>query len=100
MIHHNYFIYIVTNKHKNVIYTGVTNNLQRRIYEHENGIFLGFTKKYNWHFLVYYEHFQNINDAIKREKEIKSWRREKKDSLINSFNPDWNFLNEEIKDNL
>ena len=93
---HNYFVYMVTNKHKNVLYTGVTNDLQRRIYEHENGLLPGFTKKYNCHFLIYYEHFQYIEHAIDREKEIKKWRREKKDQLITSFNPDWIFLNEEI----
>jgi putative endonuclease len=93
---HNYFIYIVTNKIKTVLYIGVTNDLQRRIYEHENGLLPGFTKKYNCHFLVYYEHFQNINDAIEREKEIKKWRREKKENLINGFNPMWKFLNKEI----
>jgi len=80
---HNYFTYIVTNKNKTVLYIGITNDLPRRIYEHENGIIPGFTKKYNCHFLVYYEHSQNINDAIEREKEIKKWRRVKKESLIN-----------------
>ena len=93
---HNYFVYIMTNKHKNVVYTGVTNDLERRVYEHETGEYKGFTKKYNCHFLVYYEHFTNINDAIDREKEIKKWRREKKDNLIISFNPEWNFLNKTI----
>ena len=93
---HNYFVYIVTNKNKTVLYTGVTNDLQRRVYEHENGLLSGFTQKYKCHFLVWYEHFQNINDAIAREKEIKKWRREKKENLINGFNPDWKFLNNEI----
>jgi len=74
--------------------------LQRRIYEHENGLFSGFTQKYKCHFLVYNEHFQNINDAIEREKEIKKWRREKKENLINEFNPDWKFLNSQIYDAL
>ncbi len=93
---HNYFIYIITNKNKTVLYLGVTNDLQRRIYEHEHGLITGFSKKYNCHFLVYYEHFQDINEAINREKEIKKWRREKKENLINRFNPDWRFLNNEI----
>ena len=97
---HNYFVYIVTNKNKTVLYIGVTNDLQRRTYEHENGLFPGFTQKYNCHFLVYYEHFQNIDDAIVREKELKKWRREKKEKLINEFNADWNFLNNEIYDAL
>lgn len=97
---HNYFIYIVTNKYKTVLYIGVTNALQRRVYEHENGLIPGFSKKYNCHYLVYYEHFQEIEKAIDREKEIKKWRREKKEKLINSFNSDWDFLNEKIYDSL
>jgi putative endonuclease len=97
---HNYFVYIVTNKNKTVLYIGVTNDLQRRIYEHANGLLPGFTKKYNCHFLVYYEHFQNIDDAISREKELKKWRREKKEKLIIEFNPEWKFLNTKIFDAL
>nr|WP_321487598.1 GIY-YIG nuclease family protein [uncultured Draconibacterium sp.] len=97
---HNYFVYIVTNKNKTVLYIGVTNDLQRRVYEHENGLIPGFTKKYNCHFLIYYEHFQNIDDAIVREKEIKKWRREKKENLISETNPNWNFLNTQIYDAL
>ena len=73
-----YYVYMMTNKHKNVLYVGVTNNLKRRIYEHENGLDHGFSKKYNCHFLIYYEEFRTINHAIEREKEIKGWRREKK----------------------
>ena len=95
---HNYFVYILTNKNKTVLYTGVTNDLQRRIYEHENGIISGFTKKYNCHYLVYYEHFQQIEHAIDREKQIKKWRREKKEFIINKFNSSWRFLNKEIDD--
>ena len=93
---HNYFVYFMTNKHKTTLYVGVTSDLQNRVYEHEHGEYQGFTKKYNCHFLVYYEHFSDIEQAIDREKQIKKWRREKKDKLINSFNPDWRFLNEEI----
>ncbi|KAF0239152.1 MAG: putative endonuclease containing a URI [Prolixibacteraceae bacterium] len=93
---HNYFVYILTNKNKTVLYIGVTNDLQRRTYEHENGLLPGFTKKYNCHFLIYYEHFQNIDDAIAREKELKKWRREKKENLINEFNADWKFLNKVV----
>lgn len=97
---HNYFIYIVTNKNKTVLYIGVTNDLQRRVYEHEQGLIAGFTKKYNCHYLIYYEHFQDINDAIEREKVLKKWRREKKENLINEFNPDWKFLNEDVYNSL
>jgi len=93
---HNYFVYFVTNKNKTVLYIGVTNDLQRRVYEHEHGLIAGFTQKYNCHFLIYYEHFQDINDAISREKELKKWRRDKKENLINEFNMDWKFLNSEI----
>lgn len=91
---------MVTNKNKTVLYIGVTNDLQRRTYEHENGLIEGFTKKYNCHFLIYYEHFQHIDEAIEREKIIKKWRREKKENLINDFNPEWNFLNETIYDSM
>lgn len=70
--------------------------MQRRTYEHENELVPGFTQKYNCHFLIYYEHFQEINDAIEREKKIKKWRREKKEALIDDFNPEWRFLNKEI----
>ena len=97
---HNYFIYIVTNKNKTVLYIGVTNDLQRRVYEHEQGLISGFTKKYNCHYLIYYEHFQNINNAIEREKVLKKWRREKKENLINEFNPDWKILNEDVFNSL
>ncbi len=94
---YNFFVYIMANKHKNVLYIGVTNDLERRVYEHETGVNYGFTKKYNCHYLLYYEHFTNIEDAIDREKEIKKWRREKKDRLISEFNPEWRFLNKEIE---
>jgi len=79
---------------------GVTNDLQRRIYEHQHGLIPGFTKIYNCQYLIYYEYFQNIEHAIEREKEIKKWRREKKENIINSKNPDWKFLNDEIYDAL
>ena len=95
---HNYYVYIMTNKHKTVVYTGVTSNIQRRVYEHENGLLKGFTKKYNAHYLVYYEHYTQILEAIAREKQIKKWRREKKNNLIASLNPDWEFLNDKIAD--
>ena len=94
---HNYYVYIMTNKHKNVLYVGITNSLWRRVYEHENGLIEGFTKKYNCHYLIYYEHFTNIDLAIKREKEIKGWRREKKDALIATTNPQFKFINDKVK---
>ena len=74
----------------------MTNDLERRIYEHKNKIFEGFSKKYNLNKLVYYEHTNDVNAAIRREKEIKKWRREKKNKLIESMNPEWKDLAEEI----
>nr|MBK9650721.1 GIY-YIG nuclease family protein [Bacteroidota bacterium] len=96
---HNYFVYIVTNKNRTVLYTGVTNDLERRLYEHEKNsksINKTFTGRYNAYFLIYWESFQYIQHAIEREKEIKGWTRLKKENLINGFNPDWKFLNDEI----
>lgn len=90
---HEYYIYIMTNKGKSVLYIGVTNNLSRRVQEHKNELNEGFTKKYKCHYLIYYEYFTHIGMAIHREKEIKKWRREKKEKLISSLNPDWEFLN-------
>jgi putative endonuclease len=72
-----------------VLYTGVTNNLDRRIDEHKRSVVEGFTKKYQVKRLVYFEETDNINDAIAREKQIKNWRRSKKDALITAFNPEW-----------
>ena len=84
--------------HRTVLYTGVTNNLEQRIIEHyENkGNKSSFTGKYNAFYLLYYEEHQYINDAIRREKEIKSWTRKKKMDLINILNPGLRFLNEEL----
>jgi len=73
---HNYYVYILTNNNKTVLYTGVTNNLERKIYEHKNGIIEGFTKKYGVHKLVYFEQTTGVVGAIQREKQIKNWRRE------------------------
>lgn len=96
-MNHNYFLYILTNYKKTVLYTGVTNDLKRRLYEHKSGInSSSFTSKYNCYYLVYMERHQYIQHAIDREKEIKGWIRLKKEKLINEFNPDWKFLNDEI----
>ena len=89
---------MLTNKSKKVLYTGMTNDLEQRIIEHyidriEKKTFNG---KYNCHFLVFYETYRYVNDAIAREKEIKGWLRIKKDKLITDFNPGWKFLNEEL----
>ena len=91
-----YCVYIMTNTHNTVLYTGVTNNLARRIYEHKNGIGGIFTKKYNIDKLVYYEVGDNIHSAIAREKQIKGGSRQKKIDLINGTNPKWKDLYEEM----
>ena len=93
-----YYVYILTNLNKSVLYTGVTNNLQRRIIEHwkERGSDVCFTSQYHVYYLLYYEHYQYIDQAIAREKEIKNWRREKKMKLIQNFNPALEFLNREV----
>ena len=95
---HNYYVYILTNKIKTVLYTGVTNNLKDRLAFHSNPLSFSkaFTAKYKCFYLIYYEHFFEIKDAIKREKQIKGWSRAKKEALITSFNPNWRFLNRDI----
>ena len=89
-----YYVYIMTNKSR-TLYTGVTNNLIRRVYEHKNKLVPGFTSKYNIQFLVYYEAGNDINAAIAREKQIKGWLRSKKIALIDSMNPKWKDLSVE-----
>jgi putative endonuclease len=74
------------------MYIGITNDLKRRVYEHKTGVFEGFTKKYDVHKLVYFEKCHEVTDAIKREKQLKSWRREKKNALVEEVNPDWKEL--------
>ncbi len=88
-----YYIYMLTNWNNEVLYIGVTNNLERRIYEHKNKLVKGFTEKYNLTKLVYIETTDYINAAIEREKQLKKWRREKKDNLVESVNPSWDDLN-------
>jgi len=92
MVEKTYFVYILTNWNNQVMYIGVTNNIVRRIYEHKNKLIEGFTSKYNISKLVYYESSNDIRDAITREKEIKKWRREKKNQLVETINPDWKEL--------
>lgn len=82
-----YYVYIATNKRNNVLYTGVTNNLQRRIYEHRNKLIAGFTARYNVSKLLYYEIFPTAYEAIGAEKRIKGWTRKKKIDLILEKNP-------------
>ncbi len=87
-----YYVYMVTNWNNKVLYTGVTNDLARRIYEHREKKVRGFTSRYNLKKLVFFESNTDINAAIAREKEIKGWVRSKKDALIATMNPDWNDL--------
>lgn len=91
-----YYIYITVNKSNEVIYVGVTNDLIKRIYEHKNKIFDGFTKKYNVDKLVYYEIYNDIEEAIKREKQLKNWHREWKLNIVKGINPGFNDLYKEI----
>ncbi|HPH24661.1 MAG TPA: GIY-YIG nuclease family protein [Chitinophagaceae bacterium] len=98
---HNYYVYITTNKNKTVLYIGVTNNLAARMHQHQQHAkpftHNSFAGKYNASHLIYYEHFEWIEQAIAREKELKGWRRVKKVNLINTVNPNWNFLNETLE---
>ncbi len=91
-----YFVYMMTNKNNTVIYTGVTNDLQRRVYEHKQKLIDGFTKKYNIVKLVYYETFYDSYNAISREKQIKAGSRQNKIDLINSMNQKWEDLYTQI----
>lgn len=95
MMNNRYYVYIMTNKNNTVLYTGVTNNLERRVYERKNKLIEGVTKKYNVNKLVYYEITNDIKSAIGREKQIKGWLRIKKIKLIEKGNPEWKNLSEE-----
>jgi putative endonuclease len=94
-MHKQYYIYIMTNKLNRVLYTGLTSNLEKRVYEHKSKLIEEFTKKYNVDKLIYCEEFDNINEAIVREKQIKSRNRQKKVDLITKMNPAWKDLSEE-----
>ena len=91
-MHTESYVYLLANKHNNVLYTGVTNDLIRRVYEHKKKLVPGFTQKYNVDRLVYFEICSGIVVAIEREKQIKGWSRKKKQDLINSLNPEWDDL--------
>ena len=91
-----YFVYIITNQRNTTLYTGVTNNLRKRIYQHRQKVVDGFTKKYNIFKLVYYEIFEDIYRAIAREKQIKAGSRKIKIDLIKSMNPEWKDLYGEL----
>jgi len=91
-----YFVYIVSNYQRGVLYVGVTNDLIRRVYEHKQGDIDGFTKKYHVDRLVYFEMYNNIDNAISREKQMKKWYRKWKIELIEKANPEWNDLYETL----
>jgi putative endonuclease len=92
----SYYVYLLTNWNNKVMYVGITNDLVRRIYEHKEKFVKGFTEKYNVTKLVYYEQTPDISEALNREKEIKKWRREKKNRLVVNTNPQWRDLSEDF----
>ena len=96
MSERNYYVYIMANWDNQVVYVGVTNNLLRRLVEHKGKLIRGFTEKYNVTKLVYFEETPDVRVAISREKEIKKWRREKKNRLIENINPGWDDLAERL----
>ena len=87
-------VYFMTNKNNNVLYIGVTSNLEKRVYQHKTKAYKGFTEKYNCNKLVYFEVFLDINQAITREKQLKKGNRKRKNDLVNSINPEWNDLSD------
>jgi len=93
-LEHHYYVYLMTNWNNKVMYVGITNNLERRVYEHKQKLVKGFTEKYKVNKLVYFEETGDVWAALAREKEIKKWRREKKNNLVQSLNPRWIDLSE------
>ncbi|MBL8641977.1 MAG: GIY-YIG nuclease family protein [Alphaproteobacteria bacterium] len=92
----NFYVYILSNQSNRVVYTGVTSNLVKRIWQHKNKVADGFTSKYNVNKLVYFENHDDAENAIKREKNIKDWKRAWKNELIEKENPDWRDLYDDI----
>jgi putative endonuclease len=92
----SYCVYIMTNSRKNVLYTGYTSDLARRVQEHKDGVIKGFTQKYKCHILVYYEDTDDVKAAMEREKQIKGGSRSKKIELIESINPEWRDLSRDL----
>ncbi len=91
-----YYVYILASKRNGALYIGVTNDLERRLYEHKNNLIDGFTKRYRVHHLVYYESVNDVNAALKREKQLKRWSGKWKMELIEKVNPEWRDLTEEL----
>ena len=90
-----YYVYFLTNWNNHVLYVGVTNNLERRLYEHKHELIDGFTKRYHIHKLVYFEATSDVRSAIAREKQFKRWTRAQKNELISTKNPDWHDLSDD-----
>ena len=88
----HYYVYVLTDRNNGVLYTGVTNNLIKRTYEHKKEVVEGFTKKYKLHKLVYFEQYRDVREALLREKQIKRWKRSWKIELIEKNNPVWEDL--------
>ncbi len=93
---YNFYVYVMSNFNRTCYYVGFCNNIVRRIIEHIHGFGCNFSKKYKTYDLIYFEHYQYVNDAINREKEIKKWRREKKLTLVRSENPELKSLNQQL----
>lgn len=91
-----YYVYVLTNDSNKVMYIGITNNIGRRIYEHKNSLIDGFTKKYRIHKLVHCERYEDVKIAIQREKQLKGWRRSKKNALVETTNPEWKDISDRI----
>jgi putative endonuclease len=95
---HQYYVYIITNKKDGVLYIGVSNDLERRMFEHKNKLVKGFSSRYNLDKLIYFEVYQYISDAIKREKSLKEWKRDWKINLIVEENSTWKDLSRDLFD--
>ena len=92
----SYYVYILASRRNGTLYIGVTNDLVRRVYDHKNDVIRGFTETYQVHALVHYESFTDVQDALTREKRLKKWKRQWKINLIETKNPDWSDLYEQI----
>ncbi|MCL4387102.1 GIY-YIG nuclease family protein [Patescibacteria group bacterium] len=92
----SYYVYFMASQNNRALYIGITNDLKRRVFEHKNELINGFTRKYKCKKLIYYEETSDVKSAITREKVLKKWRRQKKEELINEFNPKWKDLSENL----